>query len=99
MDPTCFGWCKDHKNKSLIAITVPSSIPLAPPEILQMIRCGDRTCSTGRCRYASARLACTVFCDGYKLEDCQNKWTKSVAEQSDDNEHEDEDKIEDWDEN
>ena len=34
MDPTCFGWCKDHKNNSLIPITVPSSVPPVSPEII-----------------------------------------------------------------
>ena len=35
-DPTCYGWCKAHKNKSLIPITVPIDVPPVPPEILQM---------------------------------------------------------------
>ena len=96
MDPTRFGWSKDYRNKLLIPITVPSGVQPAPPEILQMIRCGDQMCSTGRCRCASAQLACTIFCDCYKSEECQNRWTKAVTEHDD--EDDDDDKVDDWDE-
>ena len=45
-----FGWIEDVVNKSLIPVTVPSGVNLAPPEILQMVRCGcakEDLCSRG----------------------------------------------------
>ena len=72
---------------------MPSVVQPAPPEILKLIRCGDQTCSSGICRCASALLACTGFCECYKLEDCQNRWTKVAAEQRNDDDEEEEDFV------
>src|SRR5688572_13532551 len=47
-----YGWIEDVVNKSLIPVTVPNGVRLAPPEILEMVRCGcakGDPCSNGRC--------------------------------------------------
>ena len=69
---------------------MPSNIQPAPSEVLKMIRCGDQSCASGRCRCVRAQLACTIFCDCYKSGNCLNKWTKITAELSEDEDEENE---------
>ena len=56
LDPANFGWIRDDSNKSLTPVTVPCGVQPAPPDFLKLIRCGDQTCSSRRCRCASAQL-------------------------------------------
>ena len=43
LDPTDYGWVKEVGTKSLRSTTVPVDTPLAPSDILKLIRC---TCSS-----------------------------------------------------
>jgi len=86
MDPCNFGWSKDEPTKSLVPVSVPDDVEPAPPEILQVIRCGcstDQPCSTGRCKCTRAQLTCTFFCSCNAENVCYNQWTKRATEESD----------------
>ena len=43
-EATEYGWSRDESTKTLRPITIPSNVALAPPEVLELLRCG---CSTG----------------------------------------------------
>ena len=58
------GWMKDTASSSLVPITVPVSTPLAPDEILKLIRCSCEStepCKSRRCSCSAANIACTTF--------------------------------------
>ena len=62
--------------------SLPEDIPLAPENIRKLIRCScetDTPCKTMRCRCASAKLPCTVFCS-WHADDCYNQLTKSKGD-------------------
>ena len=65
LDPCRYGWGKEEGNNTLWPVTVAENVPLAPAELLQMIRCscsGASPCKTQRCGCQSAGLPCTIFC-------------------------------------
>ena len=82
IDPLNNGFIRDTSTKSLLPRSLPEDIPLAPENILKLIRCScetDTPCKTMRCRCASAKLPCTVFCNCY-ADDCYNQLTKSKGD-------------------
>ena len=63
-NPTDHGWEKG-KDGELYPVTVPKSVPLAPEELLKLIKCNCKKylpCSTQRCGCRSTGIVCTVFC-------------------------------------
>ena len=59
-DPTEYGWSSDEPSKTLTTRTLPSDVPLALPEVLELLQCGcstDEPCSTQR--YSGGKLANT----------------------------------------
>ena len=65
MDPVDLGWKKNEDTKSLIPIMLPKNVKLAPPEVLQLIKCScasETPYGTFRFRCNSSRLSCTIFC-------------------------------------
>ena len=65
LEPEKYGWKRDDVSKTLIPITVPESLALAPEAILNLIRCGchsNASCSSARCGCRVANLPCSVFC-------------------------------------
>ena len=79
MDPVDYGWEKNEATKSLVPVMLPKDVKLAPPEVLQLIKCscGSETpCGTLRCRCNSARLSCTIFCACQGSVICSNGQTK-----------------------
>ena len=79
LDPTLFRRKKITKTRSLARVMLPTNTSEAPPEILQMIRCGcesQQLCLTGRCRCTNARLSCTIFCGCMGSVVCNNPQTK-----------------------
>ena len=65
LNPVDCGWEKNEATKSLNPVMLPKNIKLAPPEVLQVIKCScgsESPCGTLRCRCNSARLSCTIFC-------------------------------------
>lgn len=97
LDPTKYGWTKD--DKSLIPVTVPPNVRLAPAELLKLIRCScasEMPCHTQRCGCCSSNLGCTVFCACQAGPACCNDRTiheNQVAdgEDSDDDDHDGDD--------
>ena len=79
MDPTKYGWKLDHERIPQPR-TVPPGTLLAPPEILQLIRC---SCQTSRCRTAAcscSKLRCTIFCACEGGQSCENPLTQRSSE-------------------
>uniref|UniRef100_A0A8C4NFY1 Uncharacterized protein n=1 Tax=Eptatretus burgeri TaxID=7764 RepID=A0A8C4NFY1_EPTBU len=59
LDPTQYGWKLDEASKSLLPIMLPPNVALAPPEILELIRCGcssDKQCYTTQCRCTAIQM-------------------------------------------
>ncbi len=78
LEPTDYGWVKEQNMKSLQPITIPPDVPLAPSDILQVIRCtcsSETPCKSARCGCNRANLACTVFCACQNLTACYNEQT------------------------
>ena len=55
---TQYGWIKDEVSKTVIPVTTPSDVALAPPYILEMIRCG--CASDEPCQSAHAVFNCII---------------------------------------
>ena len=58
IDPLNNGFIRDTSTKSLLSRSLPEDIPLAPENILKLIRCScetDTPCKTMRCRCASTK--------------------------------------------
>ena len=66
LDPHKYGYLKHEPSKSLLPVTVPAGVALAPDEIISLIRCscseGTRRCITMTCSCCRTRVPCTVFC-------------------------------------
>ena len=63
MDPCNYGWVRSETMQTLDPETLRENVPLAPAEVLEMIRCAcstDNLCLSARC--AKAQLSCSVFC-------------------------------------
>lgn len=91
MDPTAFGWSHEAGSKTLFPKTLPSDTPLAPDDLLKLIRCScssEMPCKTQRCGCNSANLACSVFCACQGGQVCFNERTKQVQQADDDDDDE-----------
>ena len=78
MAPTEFGWIREWATRSLSPVTVPRGIPLAPEDILQLIKCQCDTegpCGSMCCGCNKAPLGCTVFCVCQGSIACKNEQT------------------------
>ncbi len=78
LEPTDYGWMKEASMKSLRPTTVPVDTPLAPNDILKMIRCtcsSETPCKSSRCGCNRAKLACTMFCSCQNSTACYNEQT------------------------
>ena len=79
INPLNHGFIRETSTQSLLPRALPEDVPLAPENILKLIRYTGETetpCKTMRCRCASAKLPCTVFCKCH-ADDCYNQLTKS----------------------
>lgn len=88
LDPTKYGWSREETTKTLTPRTLPPDVALAPPEVLEMLRCGcssDEPCSSLRCGCHSGKLPCTFFCAcrGDPAL-CNNPYTKEKAADTED---------------
>ena len=64
INPTDHGWTRIDGSTMLIPTIVPNDIPLAPKELLKVIKCGcdnKHPCATNRCGCRSQDLRCTLF--------------------------------------
>ena len=81
LDPVEFGWERDEHTTCLIPVTLKPNISVAPPELLEMIRCGcatDTPCSTALCGCFTAHLSCTMFYGCHGEAHCRNDHTRWV---------------------
>ena len=79
MNPVNYGWEKNEAARSLTPVILPKNVELAPPEVLQLIKCScgsESPCATLRCRCNSSRLSCTIFCACQGGVLCSNEQTK-----------------------
>jgi len=57
LDPTEYGWVRDEVTKTLTPRTLPSDVTLAPPEVLELLRCG---CSTDEPCRSQTQVWCNL---------------------------------------
>ena len=85
LDPCNYGWMKDPLSHmgSLEPITVPTGTPIAPEDILKLIRCGcdsAQPCKSQRCSCNAAQIACTAFCKCQGSHHCYNVKTNEYLQ-------------------
>ena len=76
LNPTDHGWYHPKGSTMLFPPIVPQGTPLAPADLLKLIKCGccsDNPCSGKRCSCKANGLGCTLFCHCKGEEDCKNK--------------------------
>jgi hypothetical protein len=52
LDPAEYGWERDERVRCMVPVTLPPNVSVAPPEVLEMTKCGcttDTLCSTAMC--------------------------------------------------
>lgn len=102
MDPLMYGWTRCVGSTSLTPITVSDNVPIAPDDILKMIKCSCDSatpCKSKRCGCNNANMACTMFCTCQGGDGCFNQRTRErlQAEDESDDERNDEDNDEETD--
>jgi hypothetical protein len=78
LDPLLHGFYKDENSRCLLPTTMPENIPVAPPEILKLVKCSCESvlpCNSNRCSCRSASLPCTMFCSCTNSS-CSNDLTR-----------------------
>ena len=89
MNPVEFEWSQEEASETLFPTTLPSDTPLAPEDLLKLIRCScssETSCRMHRCGCNSANLACSVFCACQGGQACFNERTKQVIQADEDDE-------------
>ena len=82
---TALGWSLEEAPKTLFPTTLPSDTPLAPDDLLKLVRnsCSSETpCKTQRCGCSSASLACSVFSACHGGQCCFNERTSKLFRQA-----------------
>jgi len=95
MNPEEYGWAREETSKSLLPVPMPTDVALAPPQILELIRCGCTSgtpCRTAQCGCCAAHLPCTFFCACHRDSNinCHNERTKQVEHDIDNDETDEE---------
>ncbi len=75
LHPTDHGWYHPEGSSMLYPTIVPKDIPMAPNQLLKLIKCSccsESPCFSKRCSCRANGLCCTLFCS-CKGEDCKNK--------------------------
>ncbi len=65
LHPTDHGWYHPEGSTMLFPTIVPQGTPLAPADLLKLIKCScfsDNPCSSKRCSCKANGLGCTLFC-------------------------------------
>ena len=78
LTPVEHGWYRPGGKPFLLPVVVPVNTPLAPAELLKVLKCGccsNTPCNTWRCTCKANGLDCYLFCQCRGEEDCHNKWT------------------------
>ena len=77
LNPTDHGWSQLEGSTFLTPTIIPDDIPLAPSELLKVIKCGcdsSTPCSTKRCGCKSQAVSCTLFCLCKGGDACMNTY-------------------------
>ena len=77
--PIYYDWGNDEASKSLLPVSAPKGIALAPLGVLNVVRCcsaTDQLFANARSMCATAQMPCTIFCGCHGVEDCCNRSTK-----------------------
>lgn len=95
MDPLVHGWKRCDGLPSMAPTTVPDNVPVAPDDILKMIKCSCESataCKSKRCGCNNANMACTSFCTCQGGDGCFNQKTREriLAEDDSDDERNEE---------
>ena len=91
IDPTAFRWSPEEGSKTLIPTTLPSDTPLAPGDLLKLVRCScssETPCKTQRRGCSSASHACSVLCACQGGQGCFNERTRQALQTDDDDKNE-----------
>ena len=89
---------QDVKVSCLAPTTVPDNGPLAPDEILKVIKCSCDSatpCKSKRCACQNDNMICTSFCACEGGDGCFNKKTRELIQAEDETDHEDNDDSDD----
>jgi hypothetical protein len=65
LDPAEYGWERDERVRCMVPVTLPPNVVVAPPEVLDMIKCGcttDTPCLTAMCECHRAHFPWPMFC-------------------------------------
>ena len=76
LDATDHGWTCIEGSTKLIPTVVPLDTPLAPKELLKVLKCGcasNTPCATNRCACKAQGVSCTLFCTCKGDDPCGNK--------------------------
>lgn len=77
LSPTDHGWHHSTEGSTILFPTVvPPDTPLAPADLLKLVKCNcssERSCATRRCGCRANDLGCTIFCNCRADDDCHNK--------------------------
>lgn len=87
LEPTEHGWSRIAGSRTLSPTTVSPGTPLAPLDLLKLIKCSCQSqtaCKSQRCSCCSANMPCTTFCVCQGGQECQNERNKDVANVEDD---------------
>ena len=91
VDHLTHEWTRHDGSTSLTPTTVPDNVPLAPDDILKMIKCSCDSatpCNCRRCGCQNANMACTSFCTCQGGDGCFNpktrEWIQAEDESDDD---------------
>lgn len=81
LNPTSWGWRLENDRYEPITTTK----PVAPDEVMTVVRCGCQNCDTQRCSCRSNGLKCVTACRNCRGSDCCNSeaQTTVVAHNSD----------------
>ena len=91
VDPLTHGWTRHNGSTYLTPTTVPDNVPLAPDDILKMIKCSCDSatpCNSRRCGCQNANMACTSFCTCQGGDGCFNPKTRERIQAEDESDDE-----------
>ena len=85
VDPLTHGWTRHDGPTSLTPTTIPDNVPLAPDDILKMIKCSCNSatpCNSRRCGCQNVNMPCTSFCTYQGGDGCfyPKTWERIQAE-------------------
>lgn len=87
VDVTEYGWSRDEASSTLKPVSLPPGVAVAPPSVLELIRCGcasKEPCKSAKCGCEAAHLPCTFFCSCNSDNVCLNPFNKQAELDDDD---------------